>query len=346
MRVGLVSRHLGLPVGFGTYAEHLIRALRERGDGNEYVVYAPRAVPNVRAALTAWELAGAPARAARDRLDVLHYLHPAYPALRPRTPTVVSVLDAITRVLPGYRLPAPYDRLEARAARAADRVVTISRSARDDIAACFGVPSERIDVTYLGAPPVDPEPSQKEDYWLFVGGTERRKNLATALAAFARGPFERHRLKVVGPTAPSPIADSRESLMAGVDERVAERVDWLGRVPAGELADLYRRALALVFPSRYEGFGLPVLEAMARHTPVIAAAVSSIPEVARDAAELVSPDDPAALAEAMARVAADEAHRRRMVARGLEVVAGFTWEQTARRTVAVYEDLAGRTTFA
>lgn len=346
MRVGLVSRHLGLPVGFGTYAEHLIRALSERGDGNEYLVYAPRAVPSLRAALTAWELAGAPARAARDRLDVLHYLHPAYPARRPRAPTVVSVLDAITRMLPGYRLPPPYDRLEARAARRADRVVTISHSARDDIAACFGVAPERIEVTYLGAPPVDPQPSDTGDYWLFVGGTERRKNLAAALAAFARGPFEGHRLKVVGPTAASPIADSRESLTAGVRESVADRVDWLGRVPAGELADLYRGALALVFPSRYEGFGLPVLEAMARHTPVIATAVSSIPEVGRDAAELVPPDDPAALADAMARVAGDEALRRRMVARGLEVVADFTWEETARRTAAVYEDLAGRTTFA
>jgi glycosyltransferase involved in cell wall biosynthesis len=93
-----------------------------------------------------------------------------------------------------------------------------------------------------------------------------------------------------------------------------------------------------VFPSRYEGFGLPLLEAMARRTPVIAADRSSIPEVARGAAVLIDPDDIDALREAMRRVAGDESLREELIGRGVEVVSGFSWDETARATVAAYEE--------
>jgi glycosyltransferase involved in cell wall biosynthesis len=124
------------------------------------------------------------------------------------------------------------------------------------------------------------------------------------------------------------------------DERTEhERVDWLGHVGESELAELYRHATALVFPSLYEGFGLPVVEAMARRTPVIAADASSIAEVARGAALLVDPNDTNALRDAMQRVAGDQALRDDLVARGAEVAAGFTWAATARATLAAYEEL-------
>ncbi|HZL54840.1 MAG TPA: glycosyltransferase family 1 protein, partial [Solirubrobacteraceae bacterium] len=119
-------------------------------------------------------------------------------------------------------------------------------------------------------------------------------------------------------------------------------VRWLGHVSEEELVQLYRHATALVFPSRYEGFGLPLLEAMARRTPVIAANRSSIPEVARGAAVLVDPDDIDALREAMRRVADDETLRDELIGRGAEVVAGFSWDETARATVAAYEELSSR----
>jgi glycosyltransferase involved in cell wall biosynthesis len=344
MRVGIVTRHLGLPVGFGTYAENLLRTLDAIGGDHEYVVYAPRwndvpelgdrfrvrrfPVPRVRSALNAWDLTAAPAAALRDRVDLLHFLHPAYPALGPRRPVVVNLLDAIGWVVPGYRLPQPYEWLERRAARRADLVLTLSESARDDIARVLGVARDRIRVTYLGAPAVDSEPrDDPERYFLFVGGTEKRKNLRAVLDAL--GDF---RLKVVGSTSPSPVHDDRI-------ERPG--VEYLGHVTGDELAALYRGATALVFPSLYEGFGLPVVEAMARRTPVIASNVSSIPEVAKDAALLVDPADATAIRDAMERVASDSSLRDDLTRRGVEVARSFTWEATARATLAAYGELCG-----
>jgi glycosyltransferase involved in cell wall biosynthesis len=348
VRVGLITRHLGLPVGFGTYATNLLTTLDALDADNEYVVYAPRwndvpplgprfrvrrfPVPEVRSALTAWDLTVAPAAALRDRVDLLHYLHPAYPAANPRRPVVVNLLDAIGWVVPGYRLPQPYERLERRAASKADLVLTLSESARDDINRVLGVPRERIRVTYLGAPDKGPTDRQTGDtpYFLFVGGTEKRKNLRAVLQAFSG--IDGIGLKVVGRSEPSPIHDARSDQPG---------VEWLGHVDADELARLYANATALVFPSLYEGFGLPVVEAMARRTPVIASNVSSIPEIAQDAALLVDPNDTAAIGDAMRRVAADAALRADLVERGSQVAARFTWEATARATLAAYEELCG-----
>ena len=344
MRVGLVTRHLGLPVGLGTYTANLLRALARRDDEHEYFVYAPtwNEVPALgprvhvrqsyvprgsRAALTLWDLTRPAIAAAREPVDVIHYLHCAFPLRSPGRPVIVNLLDAIGWVVPGYRLPQPYERLERRAARRADLLLTLSESARADIQGTLGVPGEKIRVTYLGAPPLDPEPSKTEPYFLFVGGTERRKNLGSVLEAFRS--LEDYELRVVGTHTASAVHDAR-SEQAGVR--------WLGHVSEKELAELYRHATALVFPSRYEGFGLPLLEAMARRTPVIAADRSSIPEVARGAAVLIDPDDIDALREAMRRVAGDESLREELIGRGVEVVSGFSWDETARATVAAYEE--------
>ena len=291
-----------------------------------------------------------------SRFDLLHYLHPAGPPFSPGCPVVVNLLDAIRWVVPGYRLPYPYDWLERRAVRRADLILTLSESARQDIGRVFSIPREKIRVTYLGAPPLDPEPTAldpeptvldrertaldpeqtaldpepapKQPYFLFVGGTEKRKNLALALEAFkAIDGFE---LRVVGQNKASPVHDAR---------RDRSGVRWLGFIGEEELVELYRHASALVFPSRYEGFGLPVLEAMARRTPVIAANASSIPEVARDAAILIDPDDVVALSDAMRRIAEEPGLASRMVERGVEVVRSFSWDETARATVVAYEEL-------
>jgi glycosyltransferase involved in cell wall biosynthesis len=115
-----------------------------------------------------------------------------------------------------------------------------------------------------------------------------------------------------------------------------ERVDLAGHVQREELAALYRGAACLVFPSRYEGFGLPVLEAMASGTPVVAAAAGAVPEVAGDAAILVEPGQPEAIADGITRALAN---RERLVAAGLQRAAQFSWTDTARRTLAVYREL-------
>jgi glycosyltransferase involved in cell wall biosynthesis len=336
-----------MPVGLGTYAGNLVRALDSHEDEHRYFIYTPawnevpalsarfrvrrsRVPRRSRAALTLWDMTSPAVAAARDRVDVLHYLHAAFPAVSPGRPVAVNVLDAISWVLPGYRPPQPYAWLERRAAKRADLVLTLSESARGDLERVLQLARAKIRITYLGAPPLDPEPSSKEPYFLFVGGSEKRKNLAAALDAFAS--LDGFELRVVGSHTASPVHDAR---------REQPGVRWLGHVGEDELAELYRHATALVFPSRYEGFGLPLLEAMARHTAVIASNSSSIPEVARGAAILVDPDDVEGLRDAMRRVAGEAALREELTARGREVAAGFSWSETANATVAAYEELLG-----
>jgi glycosyltransferase involved in cell wall biosynthesis len=345
VRIGLVARFLGMPTGLGTYAVNLLRALDSRDDENEYFIYTPswndvpplgprfhirrsRVPRRSRAALTVWDLTLPAVAAAREPVDLVHYLHAAFPALSPHCPVVVNFLDAIPWVVPGYRLPQPYPWLEQRAARRADLLLTLSESARADIESALGVSRAKIRITYLGGPPLDAEPSSKAPYFLFVGGTEKRKNLGAVLEAF--GSLDGFELRVVGKHTASPVHDAR---------REQRGVHWLGHVGEEELVELYRHATALVFPSRYEGFGLPLLEAMARRTPVIASNGSSIPEVVRGAAILVDPDDVEGLRDAMRRVGADAGLCEELTRRGAEVVSGFSWNETARATVAAYEEL-------
>jgi len=345
LRIGIVARFLGEPIGLGTYAVNLLRAIDKLDDENEYFIYTPAwsEVPPLgprfrirrshvprrsRAALTLWDLTLPAVAAAREPVDVLHYLHVAFPPFTPGSPVVINLLDAIPWVVPGYRLPKPYDLLERRAVRRADLVLTLSESAREDIESVFGLPRAKIRVIPLGGPALDPEPSSKEPYFLFVGGTEKRKNLGAVLDAFSS--IDGFELRVVGANTASPVHDSK---------REQSGVRWLGHVSEEELVELYRHATALVFPSRYEGFGLPILEAMARRTPVIASNASSIPEVARGGAILVDPDDVEGLRDAMRRVGADAGLREELTRRGVEVVSGFDWDDTARDTVAAYEEL-------
>jgi alpha-1,3-rhamnosyl/mannosyltransferase len=345
VRIALVARFLGLPIGLGTYAVNLLQALDRRDDDHEYFVCTPtwneppplgsrfqlrtsRVLRGSRAAHTLWDQTLPAVAAARQHVDLVHYLHPAAPSFSLGCPLVVNLLDAIRWVVPGYRLPYPYDWLERRAVRRADLILTLSESARTDIERVLGISRAKIRVTYLGAPTLDPEPSSKEPYLLFVGGTEKRKNLAAVLEAFKS--IEGFELRVVGQNKASPVHDAR---------RDQSGVRWLGFIGEEELVDLYRHATALVFPSRYEGFGLPVLEAMARRTPVIASNSSSIPEVAQGAAILVDPDDVEGLRDAMRRVCTEPALRAELTERGAEVVSGFSWDETARATVAAYEEL-------
>jgi len=209
-----------------------------------------------------------------------------------------------------------------RAARAAARVLTISERSKSDLVELYGVAPEKIVVTHLGVDP-DFTPGNGRDhdhdsFLLFVGAIEPRKQpLLAADAANALG----RRLVVVGPT-------KDESLAAELSARGA---DVRGYVPKDELVRLYRHAACLVFPSSYEGFGLPMLEAMACGTPVAAATDPAMIEVAGDAA--LFGDD---VTETVRRALAE---RERLAAAGLARSRAFRWEETARRTAAVYREV-------
>jgi glycosyltransferase involved in cell wall biosynthesis len=190
---------------------------------------------------------------------------------------------------------------------------------------------------------VQPDASQqpatpREPYFLYVGTIQPRKNLVRLLEAFAQLSPEAPRLVIAG---------KRGWLSAPIERRaaelgLAERVVFAGYVPDAELPGLLRGALAFVFPSLYEGFGMPVLEAMAAGVPVLTSSTSALPEVAGDAALLVDPCDTAAIAGGMARLAGDASLRADLRARGLARAAEFTWERCARETLAVLTIDEGR----
>jgi len=267
-----------------------------------------------------WYPYGLP-RAARG-VDVLHC--PTFRGpVRSGVPVVVTVHDlAVLRHPETFnQWTRHYSRLVVpRVARAARRVIAVSEFTRDEIVELLGVPRERIDVipNAVGPPFVADGPSAEGDYVLAVGTLEPRKNQALVQQAARALAVE---LRVVG---------SRGWGDVQID-------GWVGQVPDEQLAALYRGARCLVYPSLYEGFGIPVLEAMACGTPVVTSAGGATEEVAGGAAVLVDPHDVAAI---VAGIEEAEARRDDLCSRGIERAARFTWERVATETRAVYERAA------
>jgi glycosyltransferase involved in cell wall biosynthesis len=271
----------------------------------------------------------------RLRPDLAHFLYVVPPAHRGRA--VVTVQDLSFERHP--ELMGARDRFFFRtfvrpSVRRAARVLTGSEWTKRDLVERYRVPADRVVITPYGVDPSfgpDGPAPDGAPYALFVGGLEPRKNPLAALEAVARANADL-RLVVVGPDKGGRGEMDRAISRLGLNGRVELR----GHVDREELAALYRGAACLVFPSRYEGFGLPVVEAMASGTPVIATTAGSVPEVAGDAAILVDPGDPAAMAGGIERALAD---RERLRAAGLERARTYAWGETARRTLEVYREL-------
>lgn len=243
-------------------------------------------------------------------------------------------------------------------ARMARRVIAISQATKDDLVRHYQVPAEKISVVHHGlSPQFRPITDQSaitavrerygigEHYFLYVGTVQPRKNLARLIDAFAQvlqelqSPSSRL-LQLVIAGKPGWLTGSieRRALEAGVGERVR----FTGYVDDADLPALLSGALAFVFPSLYEGFGMPVLEAMACGAPVLTSATSSLPEVAGDAALLVDPHDTRAIAVALARLADDAALREALRWRGLARAARFTWDRCAEATLRVLVEVVKR----
>lgn len=262
---------------------------------------------------------------------------------------IVTIYDVIGRVMPGA-LPSPRSRLFFELAirlslRGAAQIITSSAATKHDLIAEYGVRAKRIGVIPLAADrSFAPQPDAAirvlreryalpPRYLLYFGSNKPHKNQTTLVRAFAR----------VQTNVPLVIAgawDRRfgESKQIVEELGLGDRVRFIHEVAAADVPALLSGALAFVFPSRYEGFGLPPLEAMACGTPVIASNSSSLPEVVGDAGLLIEPEA-APLAEALQRLVDDPALREDLATRGLERARGFTWAETARQTLAVYEQV-------
>jgi glycosyltransferase involved in cell wall biosynthesis len=295
-----------------------------------------------------WHQIGVSLAARRAGARLLHLPAGLGPA-RPLLPAVVTIHDTMVFRFP--QLFRPWHRHYARVmlprlARAAALVITGSQATRADLIEHLGVAPDRIAVVPYGvdirfAPLAADSPEARAvvaryhlppNFILAVGAIEPRKNLPRILDAVRQ-------LNGRAATAGVTLVHAGPEGWAHDVPREAAR--FLGYVPAADLRVLYGLARAFVYPSLWEGFGFPVIEAMACGCPVITSDVSALPEVAGGAALLVDPTATEQLAAAIARVWADEGLRRDLVARGRARAAGFTWQRTARETVAVYERVAG-----
>jgi glycosyltransferase involved in cell wall biosynthesis len=366
MRIGLNAAFLGTGHnGIGTYTRGLIRAFKDQGssDGQEYVVYTS-AENDVPAGLNftwrrtppllcagrgtfanslrlLWTQCILPSLLFNDRIDVLLSPLPEIPVFS-KTPRVMVVHDLIPLFYPkeAPRLGLYYRYMVPVSLRRASRIVAVSEHTRQDLIREFDIDTGRITVAYSGvddchfsrnglasAPPDCPE-----KYFLFVGACLPRKNPSDVIQAYAQVQKRLdHNLVIVTPTGNYFNEIERSIRELGLSDRVA----FYSALPQRHLLYLYEHATALVFLSKYEGFGYPAAEAMAAGTPAIVSAGTSLPEVVGDAGVVVSPGDSGAVARAMIKLAFDDPERERLRERGLLHCERFQWRAVAEKLGAV-----------
>jgi glycosyltransferase involved in cell wall biosynthesis len=373
MRIGIDARFFG-PVGkgLGRYTERLIENLERIGGEHEFVVflrkenfdvYRPASTKfrKVLADFRWYSLAEQirfPPLIRRERIDLMHFPHFNVPVLTP-CPFVVTIHDLILFRYPTKRATtlnaamyglkyAAYRLTIALAAWRARAIITVSECTKRDIVRELKVKPGRVTVTYEAADGVEigqltipgtfslEARGIRKPYFLYVGNAYPHKNLERLLEVFAslRKSGLETQLVLVGKMdhfyERLKIEAERLGLLAGSD------VIFYGYAEEAELAELYRRARAYVFPSLLEGFGLPPLEAMRYGTPVAAAGSSCLPEILDDAAIYFDPEDLDDMAKAMRRLHEDEALRAELSARGKRRVARFSWRECAERTYQTY----------
>jgi glycosyltransferase involved in cell wall biosynthesis len=375
LRVGLnlvpISREGG---GIASYAVELARALGDRSDVELHLftsLDAPAELAAERWSATARvtrlpvrvdgpplhlvaQFAAVPALAALRRLDLVHSPANAGPVRIPRTASVITFHDTIWLRAPEHwgtpEAVRAMKRVAVPTARRASRVIAVSETAADDLEEMLGIPRDRIDVAPHGVRLVPDAPATPEaelrarlrlgeaPVILCVAQKRPYKNQESLVRALAAKGLEDAAL--VLPGAPTEYETELRALAASLG--VADRVAFPGWLAPPDLEGLYRLACLVALPSRLEGFGLPVLEAMARGVPVACSNRSALPEVAGDAALLFDPDDEGAVAAALGRLLSDPDLRDRLKRLGLTRAARFTWEATTDATVASYRHALSR----
>ena len=367
MRIGIDARKLH-DFGIGTYIRNLLHQLARIDQATEYVLLcrerdkdvAAKVGPNFRAvvesapAYSLSEQIRVPIALRRERIDLFHAPHYVLPPLV-HCRSIVTIHDCIHVMFPQYlpgRLAYAYARATLwTATRRADRILTVSEASKSDILRCFNVPAAKVVVTYNAIdPPFLIEPAHEEfarareryqlvdPFVLYVGNIKPHKNLERLIDAFDRvrqHGFENLTLVIIG----DQISRYQGLRRAVHRHKLHKHVRFLGFVSPGTLAVLYRLASVFVFPSLYEGFGLPPLEAMASGTPVVTSNVSSLPEVLGDAAILVDPYDPESIADGMRQALEDADLRATLIGRGLAKVREYSWEESVRRVHDIYVDV-------
>ena len=368
MRIGIDARKLH-DFGIGTYIRNLLRQLARMDHDTEFVLlswpqdrqtlallgdnFRPIAATAPNYSLS--EQFKIPWALMRERVQLFHAPHYVLPRLV-SCRSVVTIHDCIHLMFPQYlpsRLALAYARTSIKmASKRADRVLTVSESSKRDILRFVDVPADKIDVIYnayderFGVEPDEEDVIRvreryqlHDEFVLYAGNVKPHKNLERLIEAFHivrnRG-LDHLKLVLIGDEI-SKYAALRRAVH---QHQLHKYVRFLGYLPEQTLAVMYRLAGVFVFPSLYEGFGLPPLEAMASGTPVVTSNVSSLPEVAGDAALLVDPYDPVAIADGIYTVLTDESVRGDLRRKGIARASQFSWEQSARRVREIYDEVA------
>jgi glycosyltransferase involved in cell wall biosynthesis len=343
--IAQLLRHLPL-VDSDTHYVIYTRATAEFAERAGFQLASSRWPTDQRIIRILWEQSAWPLLAARDKLDLLHSMAFVTPVLG-RIPTIVTVYDLSFVHFP-EKFPASQRRYlrsqTARSVSSARRVITISEASRKDLHRFFAVPMDRIDVILPGVeshfrPLPDSDVAEfrqrnglPERFVLHVGTLQPRKNIPLLLDALAR--LQRQDVDLVLAGAKGWFYDE---VFRQVEELgLVSRVHFAGYVPDEDLPFWYNSAEALVFPSLYEGFGMPIVEAMACGTPVIAAETSSIPEAGGDAALYFDPSDSGDLAQQLTAVLDNKQMVREMRARGLAQAQRFSWQRAGIETARTY----------
>jgi len=361
LRVGIEAQLLAhkWQVGTRRYTEELIKNLLKGSNKNLYVLYTAGDI------LSREEYAGCVKKFVVNSTDILldntpidvfHCPNHSYSIFDVLTlakfkASVITIHDLILYHRPDYHSTfkeyATYRQLMELSVQVADRIIAVSENTKRDLVENLGVSPEKVHVVYLG---IDFNRFNTDDklmnisstynidseYILYVGTNFPHKNLRNLVAAFEkliRTKRLPHVLVLVG----SSFNSFERKALSGLAERLGGRLRLLGHVPDTDLPALYRNASLFVFPSLYEGFGIPPLEAMACGTPVVASNATSIPEVVGDAALVVDCTDVDELAEAMHRALTDKHLRQSLIKAGFERARTFRWENTARKTARVYK---------
>jgi glycosyltransferase involved in cell wall biosynthesis len=293
-------------------------------------------------------------------VDLAHVPYWGSPLQSP-VPIVVTVHDVTTLLVREYRRglrPRLYTALVSAAARSADHVITDSKASQADIIKHLKIPAERVTPIYLAAGPefkpdseflMDMAILKKYDlpdlYVLYLGGYEIHKNVATLLLAYtyvAKALGEDYPLVLTGtkPDESSPHIPPYDAYITELG--LTDSIHWAGQIDEADKPAVYRGAQTFVFPSRYEGFGLPPLEAMACGTPVVTSNSSSLPEVVGDAGFAIDPDDDRQMGGSIIATVVQEELAADLKQKGLAQAATFSWEKTATETLMIYSEVGSR----
>jgi glycosyltransferase involved in cell wall biosynthesis len=368
MRIGIDVHSIGSGNGGNeTYYCQLVKALAAVDRTNDYVLYSTRAgAVRLRGLNASFEIRTfsypnrytripfeIPLQAGRDAIEIFHAQFIVPPFLQAKTVTTIPDIayEHFPEFFPGYQR-AWLKTLIPWSAHRADHIITVSEYSKRAIANTYHIPEDKITVTYEAAGdefrPLDRESARaeiarkygiKEKFILYLGRLQGRKNIPALVDAYARirGRGASHKLVLAG---------GRDSLFAPVLERIERcglqaQVLFPGYIPAHDVPTFYNAADLFVYPSLYEGFGLPILEAMACGTPVITSRGTALEEIAGDAALLVDPPDDFGLANALELVLDDSEVRNQLSDAGIKRSSKFSFKNTARQTIRVYEILAG-----